>query len=505
MATTWNGARRPGVAVAALVLAFLAVPARAADDDEALRKKALELNKVTGTKAADEKFISLLRDAEGTRKLLAVASRMAKEKDQPFNVNATIILARAAHFFKQPEVAEQFYRLNKDQAVKLLSGERVTQAYEGLASLYLANKKYAECEKLCREFLGIDEGDDAIDRKKPTILRVMLTAQAKGGDADKALETIDRLIKKEPENWLNIEFKGRLLRELDQKEDAAKIYEVVLDRIAKEDRLKDKEKDQFLADIHYILSGLYGDLKQSDKVVENLKAALEKSANDKPADESPEDQLVSRVMREVGRTEEAAKVWEEAIDRLQKDKDEKIKEKAREKLIGDIRYALSNVYVDLKQVDKAADHLKALLEKHPDNPTYNNDLGYIWADHDKNLEESERLIRKALDEDRKLRHKANPDLKPEEDQDNPAYLDSLGWVLFKLKKYQEAKKYLLEAVKQEDGQHAEILDHLGDIHMALGEKAAAVAVWKKAVEVAGDSKREQARKAEVEKKLKANQ
>jgi tetratricopeptide (TPR) repeat protein len=503
MATTWRTARRLGVAAAVLVLALLALPARAADDDEALRKKALELNKVTGTKAADEKFLTLIRDGEGTRKLLAVASRMAKEKEQPFNVNATIILARTAHVLRQSEVAEQFYRLNIQQAVKLLSGERIAQAYEGLASLYLGNKKYAECEKLCKEFLSIDD-DEVIDAKKPAMLRVMLTAQAKGGESDKALETIDKMIKAQPENWLNIEFKGRLLRELDQKEDAAKIYEVVLDRIAKEDRLKDKEKDRFLADIHYTLAGLYGDQKQTDKVIENLKAALEKAPADK-ADEEADDALVSRVMREVGRTEDAAKVWEDVIDRLGKDKDDKIKEKAREKLIGDVRYALSNVYIDLKQVDKAAGHLQALLEKHPNNPTYNNDLGYIWADHDKNLEESEKLIRKALDEDRKLRHKVNPDLKPEEDKDNPAYLDSLGWVLFKMKKYQEAKKYLLEAVKQEDGQHAEILDHLADIHLALGEKAEAVAAWKKAVEVAGDSKREQVRKAEVEKKLKANQ
>ena len=63
------------------------------------------------------------------------------------------------------------------------------------------------------------------------------------------------------------------------------------------------------------------------------------------------------------------------------------------------------VYLDLNQVDKSAEQLKILLDKEPDNPTYNNDLGYIWADHDMNLEEAEKLIRKALDEDRKRRKK----------------------------------------------------------------------------------------------------
>jgi len=149
--------------------------------------------------------------------------------------------------------------------------------------------------------------------------------------------------------------------------------------------------------------------------------------------------------------------------------------------------------------------LKALLVKDPDNPSYLNDLGYIWADHDKNLDEAEKLIRKALDEDRKQRRKANPDIKPEEDKDIGAYLDSLGWVLFKQKKYKEAKKYLLQAIETEDGKHVEIYDHLGETHLALGEKAEAIAAWKKGVEVAGPSKREQERKSVVEKKLKAQE
>ena len=46
------------------------------------------------------------------------------------------------------------------------------------------------------------------------------------------------------------------------------------------------------------------------------------------------------------------------------------------------------------------EELQTLLKKKPNNPTYNNDLGYIWADHDMNLEESEKLIRKAIEEER---------------------------------------------------------------------------------------------------------
>jgi predicted negative regulator of RcsB-dependent stress response len=102
--------------------------------------------------------------------------------------------------------------------------------------------------------------------------------------------------------------------------------------------------------------------------------------------------------------------------------------------------------------------------------------------------------------------KVNPDLKPAEYKDNPSYLDSLAWVLFKKKQFAEAKKHMLEAVKgEEEGQNLEILDHLGDIQMALGEKDAAVKSWKKGLEFASTSKRDKERKVEVEKKLKANE
>src|SRR5262249_4259790 len=148
----------------------------------------------------------------------------------------------------------------------------------------------------------------------------------------------------------------------------------------------------------------------------------------------------------------------------------------------DIRYALSSVYVDAKKVDKAAEQLKELLKTDPDNPGYNNDLGYIWADHDMNLTESEKLIRKAIDDDKKNRAKANPDLKPDEIKANASYLDSLGWVLYKQKKYKEALPPLEEAVKDEEGQNIEIFDHLAEVHKALGDKKAAVEAWTKGLE-----------------------
>ena len=63
---------------------------------------------------------------------------------------------------------------------------------------------------------------------------------------------------------------------------------------------------------------------------------------------------------------------------------------------------------DMNRIDRATDLLKGLLAKEPNDPGFNNDLGYIWADHGMNLKESERLIRRAIAEDRKQSSKENP-------------------------------------------------------------------------------------------------
>ena len=65
---------------------------------------------------------------------------------------------------------------------------------------------------------------------------------------------------------------------------------------------------------------------------------------------------------------------------------------------------------------------RSCSQRNPDDAGVNNDLGYLYADQGKNLEKAEAMIRKAV----------------QEEPDNGAYLDSLGWVLFKRGKVKEA-------------------------------------------------------------------
>ena len=171
-----------------------------------------------------------------------------------------------------------------------------------------------------------------------------------------------------------------------------------------------------------------------------------------------------------------------------------LKDDMKAKLKQNVRYLLSGLFVDAKNIDKAADNLQKLIKDDPENPTFLNDLGFIWADNDKNLAESEKLVRKALDLDAKQRKKLLDEGKIDAQAaktENGAYLDSLGWVLFKQKKYAEARKYLEEACKDdEEGKHLEIWDHLADTLFALGEKKAAVETWQKSLKFEDVSKRD---------------
>ena len=48
---------------------------------------------------------------------------------------------------------------------------------------------------------------------------------------------------------------------------------------------------------------------------------------------------------------------------------------------------------------KGEAELEALLQRNPDEPGPNNDLGYLYAEQGKNLEKAESMIRKALQEE----------------------------------------------------------------------------------------------------------
>lgn len=110
-----------------------------------------------------------------------------------------------------------------------------------------------------------------------------------------------------------------------------------------------------------------------------------------------------------------------------------------------------------------------ILEHQPDHHQSMNYLGYTLADHNIRLDEARELVKKALSYE----------------PDNAAYLDSYGWVFYRLGKYRTALKYLKRAA--ENSKDPVVLDHVGDALYSLGKLEDAREWWQKALEIQPDN------------------
>jgi tetratricopeptide (TPR) repeat protein len=190
-----------------------------------------------------------------------------------------------------------------------------------------------------------------------------------------------------------------------------------------------------------------------------------------------------------------AERFDDAVSECQ----ETLKKFTRLKNVLQIRQTLSNVYSLKGDHSKSEEQLRLILEMDPDIPLANNNLGYQMADRNMNLDEAERLIRRAVELDRSLRKQVD------EEGENAAYVDSLGWVLFRKGKLAEAREWIEKAVALPDGaDDPTVWDHLGDVYAKLDQPAKAKEAWQKAVKLydTAGRKKTDPKKTEIEKKLK---
>jgi tetratricopeptide (TPR) repeat protein len=133
-------------------------------------------------------------------------------------------------------------------------------------------------------------------------------------------------------------------------------------------------------------------------------------------------------------------------------------------------YARALVAENLGRLDIFERDLHHILEISPDNAEALNALGYTLAARTKRLSEALRYISRAME------------LKP----NNAFILDSMGWVHYRLRDYDKAEKYLLEAMQIR--KDPEIAAHLGEVLWAKGDKAAARKVWQRSLKMNRGSK-----------------
>lgn len=135
-----------------------------------------------------------------------------------------------------------------------------------------------------------------------------------------------------------------------------------------------------------------------------------------------------------------------------------------------VLFSLGAALESLHDFYQAVAAFEGVLKIKPDHAPSLNYLGYMLAERGIRLDYAQELIEKAL--------KASPD--------NGAYLDSYGWVLYQKGKYKEALENLMKAYQVIDSDPT-ILDHIGDVYSALGERDKAEEFWKKALKADPDN------------------
>lgn len=130
----------------------------------------------------------------------------------------------------------------------------------------------------------------------------------------------------------------------------------------------------------------------------------------------------------------------------------------------DFLYARSLITDKLGKIAESEQDLRAILNLDSNHIDALNALGYILADKTNRFDEAQELISKAM--------AISPN--------NPSVMDSMGWLQFRMKKYDEAVKWLKQAL--ELNPDPEIAAHLGEALWFARKKDQAQVIWDQAIQ-----------------------
>jgi tetratricopeptide (TPR) repeat protein len=96
-----------------------------------------------------------------------------------------------------------------------------------------------------------------------------------------------------------------------------------------------------------------------------------------------------------------------------------------------------------------------------------NNYAYYLSEHDLELEKAKNMSLKTI--------KSEPD--------NSTYLDTYAWILYKMKDYDNALKYIEKSVLKGGSGSSVIMEHYGDILFKVGREDEAIQIWKEAAKL----------------------
>jgi tetratricopeptide (TPR) repeat protein len=199
-----------------------------------------------------------------------------------------------------------------------------------------------------------------------------------------------------------------------------------------------------------------GDEAKAKDSFEKGKAVLEKAAAE--GDEKYKALYgLATIYEYLGDKAKAGEYYQKAADELKA---------TVEKTPDDVSLIIS--YADLLQKvgkpEEAEKYYIIAIEKDPNDASALNNLAYMWIEKGEKLDKALEYVKRAL----------------EIDPGNSAYLDSLGWALYKKKKYEEAVVELKKAIEA-GADDPVMFDHMGDAFNKTKKYPEAIANWEKAL------------------------
>ncbi len=378
-------------------------------------------------------------------------------KERPDNFLAYIYLGKAYEMLgKNSEAAEAYEKALKEReedeilitldSVYDKLGEK-EKSIEVLEKFLERNPDYPKVrERLALLYMSVNNYEKALanleqliqqyPENKDLLIKFGIIA-IDGGFYEKATEPLMKVLKIEPANQKALYFMGVLHKEKREWDKAIGYFEKISD--------KDYEKSAI-----FFLSVCYEKIGKKDKALSVLKDYWEKEHDEEAA------YYIALYYKNNNDYDNAKKMLTTLLDFPH------YKNKAI--------LLIAEIHLKTGEFEKGISLVQDLLKEQPDNPDALNFIGYSYVERNMRLEEAEKMLLRALE------------LKP----DDPYIMDSVAWLYYMKKDYTKALEIQRKVVtKVKDD--ATILEHMGDILMAVGEKSGAKEYYKRAIEAESEN------------------
>jgi len=318
-----------------------------------------------------------------------------------------------------------------------------------VADYYASSQQLKEAIPLYLRVLEL-QPDDANAREKLAAGFILTNQRAK------AVEMLEQIIKQHPEKYQPYDLLAQVLDDEARSLQRANQAEQATAAFAKAEA--NYEQSLLINPAHAITylrlaELLLGPVKDAGRAVEILTEARRRFPD------APEiAYYLALAQREAKQTQQAVATFEEALHEAELEDNEIVNARFY------FNYGATAEQAGL--YEKAADLFRKSIALDPANAAdaYNY-LGYMWADHNLHMDEAEDMIKRALQ------------IEP----NNGAYLDSLGWLEFRQRKFDQALADLLRAAKNMVHDDPVVFEHIGDTYLKLNRVPQALEAWQKAM------------------------